>query len=55
MNRLFYLIILLFFVKPIFAQHTMGKVVGTDDKGKKKPYQEQMCIGLEQLLAKAPI
>ena len=36
MNRLFYLIILLFFVKQISAQHTMGKVVGTDDKGKKE-------------------
>ncbi|HLC82886.1 MAG TPA: TonB-dependent receptor [Bacteroidia bacterium] len=36
MKRLFYLIILLLFANSISAQHIMGKVVGTDDKGKKE-------------------
>jgi outer membrane receptor for ferrienterochelin and colicin len=36
MMRLFYLIIFLLFVKPISAQHTMGKVLGTNDNGTKE-------------------
>lgn len=36
MNRLFYLIILLLFANSISAQNISGKVVGTDDKGKKE-------------------
>ncbi len=36
MNRLFYLIILLLFANSIDAQNISGKVVGTDDKGKKE-------------------
>lgn len=36
MKRLFYLIVLLLFVNSISAQHIMGKIVGTDDKGKKE-------------------
>lgn len=36
MNRLFYIIILLLFVNSISAQNISGKVVGTDDKGKKE-------------------
>ncbi len=36
MKRLFYLIIFLLFVKNISAQHTMGKVFGTNDNGTKE-------------------
>ena len=36
MNKLFYLIILLFFTIPVAAQHTSGKVVGSTSNGKKE-------------------
>lgn len=36
MKRLFYLIILLLFANSISAQHVMGKIAGSDDKGKKE-------------------
>ncbi len=36
MNRLFYLMILLLFANSTVAQNISGKVVGTDDKGKKE-------------------
>ncbi len=51
MNRLFYLIIFLSILKPIAAQHSMGKVFGLDDKGKKEAlpganvYWQETTIG----------